>query len=112
MVAGLDRLLPRCFTKLTPVIRTPVFDPGSWVRDPDVSLVGMTGVARRSLSTVHNAVGDFLRTDVLAMFALPFVSAAASMGVPRRLSLRFLRTLLYVSLCYSPSSTWHRARLT
>jgi amino acid transporter len=104
MVAGWDRLLPRWFTKLHTMRRTPVnsilFVGAATLT---FSLVGMTGVARQeAFQLFNNASGIFYALTYLAMFALPFVSDSASVGVRVASASGFLMTLLYVVLSIFP----------
>jgi amino acid transporter len=104
MVAGWDHLLPRWFTTLHPVRRTPVnsilFVGAATLT---FSLVGMTGVARQeAYQLFNNASGIFYALTYLAMFALPFAFKDASMGVRIASASGFLMTLLYVALSIFP----------
>lgn len=104
MVAGWDHLLPRWFTKLHPAHRTPVnsilFVGAATLT---CSLVGITGVARQeAYQLFNNASGIFYAITYLVMFALPFLSKAASIGVRIASASGFLMTLLYVALSIFP----------
>jgi amino acid transporter len=104
LVAGWDHLLPRWFTKLHPTRLTPVnsilFVGAATLT---FSLVGMTGVARQeAYQLFNNASGIFYALTYLAMFALPFASKEASIGVRIASASGFLMTLLYVALSIFP----------
>jgi len=104
MVAGWDHLMPKWFTKLHPVHKTPVnsilFVGAATLT---CSLVGMTGVARQEAYQLFNNVsGIFYALTYLAMFALPFVLKGVPAGVRIAAASGFLMTLLYVALSIFP----------
>jgi type IV secretory pathway VirB6-like protein len=67
------------------------------------SLVGMTGVARQEAYQLFNSSsGIFYAFTYLAMFALPFVSRDASLGVKIASASGFLMTLLFIALAIFP----------
>lgn len=104
MVAGWDHLLPRWFTKLHPTRRTPVnsilFVGAATLT---CSIIGMTGVGRQeAFQLFNNASGIFYALTYLALFALPFVSKDASMGVKIASASGFLMTALYIALAIFP----------
>jgi amino acid transporter len=104
MVAGWDHLLPRWFTKLHPVYRTPV-NSILFVGAATLTcgLVGMTGVARQeAYQLLNNASGIFYALTYLVMFVLPFVLKGASLWVRVTSASGFLMTLLYVALSIFP----------